>query len=143
MSVRQLLCMYLFVRPLKAILESSPGRPERAGGGSALQSSKEAPIRRAAFKYTLLTWVAVLSTILGLVFIALTQDGTLIMVDLWANSMCLAFMTNWFDRYLSLVCCLPLCCVRWLAPCQYCCGLTSDPCSQDHAKFTVQDLTTL
>ena len=166
--INGVLFVYLFTKPLKSILNDAADsrRNEAAthgfthftqlsdGGTSQVVTlnddaadrqhkhsnyiSKEAPIRRTAFKITLLCWVAMLSTLISLAILGVLNNPVPIALDLIVNALCLMFMTTWFDNYFARSCACPLWCVAHSNCLQSCCGIRSD--DEYHIQFTVSEL---
>ena len=81
----------MFTKPLKAMIAKSNNK----------QTSRMA---RLAMKYTILTWITVLSTFANLLMFVIMQRSFIVVLDLLTNLLCFALLTNWYDDWYYQYC---------------------------------------
>ena len=86
-----IICLYLFVRPLFLLLRES-------------QCNDNDMLLNCVIRYTLLTFIAVLSTAILCIIAIMTGIGDLIIFDSLINIICLLLMTSSYQRYYEIIC---------------------------------------
>ena len=79
-----------------------------------MQESKTAQsLKKIAFKYTVLTFTATLSTLIILTSISVIGSGTFVVLDYMINTFCLVLMSKWYEngQWFNKLCCGVIKCV--------------------------------
>eukprot|EP01083_Nonionella_stella_P088459 246545_1 len=97
-TVISLLCCWLFIRPLRAL--------------SVLEKNQDEELYETILKCTILTVVAVVSTILFMIVIALLFLTGLVALDATINCVCIFLFNVKYDGLYRVLCCAPRKCAR-------------------------------
>ena len=94
------LCLFLFIRPLLSLRKTQ-----------GIEDQDKIKMYRVILKYTILSMVAILSTFMILVFIAVYDLTGLITIDIVINSMCIMHFNQRYNKSYKILYCCPIYCI--------------------------------